>query len=160
MQKIGVLFLCLSLILVFGSVKIVGGEETDTEMVVPMGTIEIGPPAEVEPTRSPVEFPHSRHFANVDCKTCHHDWNGTEVIKSCTSTGCHDVAVSPTKSGQDVPNSDQEIRYYKTGFHKMCIGCHKEKRIQNKKLEMSNKELKEKLIIPGPTSCIGCHPKE
>jgi hypothetical protein len=160
MQKIGVLLLCLSVILVFGSVTIVGGEETDTEMVVPMGTIEIGPPAEVEPTRSPVEFPHSRHFASVDCKTCHHDWKGTEVIKSCTSTGCHDVAVSPTKSGENDSNSDLAIRYYKTGFHKMCIGCHKEIRIQNKKLEMSFKELKEKLTIPGPTSCIGCHPKE
>jgi hypothetical protein len=39
MQKIGVLLLCLSVILVFGNVTIVGGEETDTEMVVPMGTI-------------------------------------------------------------------------------------------------------------------------
>lgn len=160
MQKIGVLFLCLSVILVFGSVRIVGGEETDTEMIVPMGTIEIGPPEEVEPTRSAVEFPHSRHFASVNCKTCHHDWKGPEVIKSCTSADCHDVAVSPTKSGQDAPNSDLPIRYYKTGFHKMCIGCHKEIRIQNKKLEMSFKELKEKLTIPGPTSCIGCHPKE
>ena len=160
MQKIGVLFLCLSVVLIFGSVTIVGGQETDTEMIVPMGTIEIGPPEDVEPTRSPVEFPHSRHFANVYCKTCHHDWSGTEVIKNCTSAGCHDVTVPPTKSDQNVSNPNETIRYYKSAFHQMCIGCHKEIRIQNEKLEMSLKELKEKLIIPGPTSCIKCHPKD
>jgi hypothetical protein len=159
MQKTGVLFLCLSVILIFGSLKIVEGQETDGEMIVPMGIIQIGPPEEVEPTRSPVDFPHSRHFANVVCKTCHHDWNGTEVIKSCTAAGCHDLAVSPIKSGEAASDPGLAIRYYKTGFHKLCLSCHKEKRIENKKLEMSDKELKEKLIVPGPTSCIGCHPK-
>jgi hypothetical protein len=160
MQKIGILFLCLSIVLVFGSMTIVGGQETDDEMIVPMGTIEIGPPEEVEQTRSPVEFPHSQHFASVYCKTCHHDWTGTEVIKSCAAADCHDVAVSPTKSGKNSSNPDLAIRYYKAAYHKMCIGCHKEIKIQNKKLEMSFKGLKEKLTIPGPTSCIECHPKE
>jgi Class III cytochrome C family len=160
MQKTGVLFLGLSMVLVFGSMTITGAQETDAEMIVPMGTIEIGPPSEVEPTRSAVNFPHSRHFASVYCKTCHHDWKGTEIIKNCTTAGCHDVTVSPLRSDKDDSNPDLAIRYYKTGFHKMCIGCHKEIRIQNKKLEMSFKELKEKLTIPGPTSCIGCHPKE
>lgn len=159
MQKIGVLFLCLSVVLIFGSVTIVGGQETENEMIVPMGTIEIAPPDGAEQTRSPVEFPHSRHFANVYCKTCHHDWSGTEVIKNCTTEGCHDLTVSPTKS-QDASDPNLAIRYYKTAFHQMCLGCHKERRIQNMKLEMSFKELKEKLIIPGPTSCIKCHPKE
>jgi hypothetical protein len=160
MQKIGVLFLCLIVVLVFGSIKMVGGQETDTEMIVPMGIIEIGPPEEVEATRSPVDFPHSQHFASVFCITCHHDWKGTEIIKSCTAADCHDVTVSPTKSGQNVSNPDLAILYYKSAYHKMCINCHKEIKVQNKKLEMSNKELKEKLMIPGPTSCIECHPKD
>lgn len=160
MQKIGVLLLCLSMVSVFGAVTIVGGQETDAEMIVPMGTIEIGPPEEVEASRSPVEFPHSRHFVSVDCKTCHHDWRGTEIIKGCTTADCHDVALSPLKSGENNPDPVQEIRYYKTAYHKMCIGCHKEIKIQNKKLEMSFKELKEKLTVPGPTSCIECHPKD
>ena len=160
MQKIGVLFLCLSMVLVFGSITLVGGEETDAEMIVPMGAIEIGAPEEVEPTRSPVEFPHSQHFTSVYCKTCHHDWKGTEIIKSCIAADCHDVAVSPTKSEKSASNPVLAIRYYKTAYHKMCIGCHKEIKIQNKKLEMSYKELKEKLTIPGPTSCIECHPKD
>ena len=160
MQKIGVLFLCLSMVLVSGGITIVGGEETDTEMVVPMGIIELSPPEEVEPIRSPVEFPHSQHFTSVYCKTCHHDWQGPEIIKGCTTAGCHDVTVSPLKSGIDPTNPDLAIKYYKAAYHKMCIGCHKEIRIQNKKLEMSFEELKEKLTIPGPTSCIECHPKE
>jgi hypothetical protein len=138
---------------------IVGGEETDAEMIVPMGIIEIGPPPEVEPTRSPVDFPHSQHFASVNCKTCHHSWKGTEIIQSCTTAECHDATVSPTKSGEKVSNPDLAIRYYKSAYHQLCIGCHKEIKVQNKKLEMSLKELKEKLTVPGPTSCIECHPK-
>ncbi len=160
MQKIGFLYLCLSMVFVVGSITIVVGQETEDEMIVPMGDIVIGPPESVEPKRSLVDFPHSRHFASVDCRTCHHTWQGTEIIKNCTTSGCHDVAVSPTISEKGSVNPDLAIRYYKTGYHQMCIGCHKEIRIQNKQLEASFKELKETLTIPGPTGCILCHPKE
>ena len=160
MQKIGILCLCLSMVLVFGSITLVVGQETEDEMVVPMGNIVIEAPDSVEPKRSPVDFPHSTHFASVDCRTCHHKWQGTEIIKGCATTDCHDVTVSPTKSGEDASNPDIAIRYYKTGYHQMCIGCHKEIKILNKQLETSFEELKETLTIPGPTSCIQCHPKE
>jgi hypothetical protein len=160
MRKIGILYLFLSMVLVFGSITIVVGQEDEAEMVVPMGIIEIGPPDSVEPARTPVDFPHSTHFASVDCRTCHHKWQGTEIIKGCATTDCHDVTVSPTKSGKGGSNPDLAIRYYKTGYHQMCIGCHKEIKTQNKQLEASFKELKETLTIPGPTSCIQCHPKE
>ena len=160
MRKIGILYLFLSMVLVFGSITIVVGQEAETEMVVPMGIIVIEPPESVDPKRSPVDFPHSTHFASVDCRTCHHKWQGTEIIKGCATTDCHDVTVSPTKSGKDRSNPDQSIRYYKTGYHQMCIGCHKEIKIQNIQLETSFKELKEKLPPSGPTGCIQCHPKE
>ena len=160
MQKIGLLCLCLSMVLVFGSITMVVGQDTEDEMVVPMGIIEIGPPESVEPKRSPVDFPHSTHFASVDCRTCHHKWQGSEIIKGCATTDCHDVTVSPTKSGKGGSNPDLAIRYYKTGYHQMCIGCHKEIKTQNKQLEASFKELKEKLPPSGPTGCIQCHPKE
>ena len=160
MQKIGFLFLCLSMVFVFGSITNVGGQETEEEMIVPMGDIVIGPPESVEPKRSAVDFPHSRHFAAVDCRTCHHTWQGTEIIKSCTTSGCHDVAVSPTKSEPGSVNPDLAIRYYKTGYHQLCIGCHKEIKVQNKQLEASFKQLKDTLTVPGPTGCIQCHPKE
>jgi hypothetical protein len=160
MQKIDFLFLCLSVVFVLGSITIVGGQETEEEMIVPMGIIVIGPPDSVEPKRSPVDFPHSTHFASVNCQTCHHTWQGTEKIKSCTTTDCHDVAVSPTKSEKASANPDLAIRYYKAGYHQLCIGCHKEIKIQNKQLETSLKALNEPLPVPGPTSCIQCHPKE
>jgi Class III cytochrome C family len=160
MRKIGFLYLLLSMGLVFGSITIVVGQETETEMVVPMAIIEIVPPDSVEPVRTPVEFPHSRHFASVDCRTCHHKWNGTDIIAGCTTTDCHDVTVSPTKSGNNKLNPDLMIKYYKTAYHKKCIGCHKEIKAQNKQLEASFKELKDKLPPSGPTSCIQCHPKE
>ena len=160
MQKKGLLCLCLSMVLVLGSIALVVGQETEDEMLVPMGVIVIEAPESVEAKRSPVDFPHSTHFASVDCRTCHHTWQGTEIIKGCATTDCHDVTVSPTKSGKGGSNPDLAIRYYKTGYHQMCIGCHKEIKIQNIQLETSYKELKETLTIPGPTSCIQCHPKE
>ena len=160
MQKIGLLCLCLSMILIFGSITMVVGQETEDEMVVPMGTIVLEPPESVEPKRSAVEFPHSVHFASVDCGTCHHKWQGTDVIKGCGTTECHDVTVSPTISGEGRSDPELAIRYYKTGYHQMCIGCHKEIKIQNIELETSFQEVQETLTIPGPTSCIQCHPKE
>ena len=160
MQRIGLLCVCLSVVLVFGSMTMVVGQETEDEMVVPMGSIVLEPPESVEPKRSPVDFPHSAHFASVDCRTCHHTWQGTEIIKGCQTADCHDVTVSPTKSGEGRTNPDQAIRYYKAGYHQMCIGCHKEIKAQNIQMEKSHKELQETLTVPGPTSCIECHPKE
>ncbi|MGD8883230.1 MAG: hypothetical protein PVI82_15140, partial [Desulfobacterales bacterium] len=61
MQKIGLLCLCFSMVLVFGSIAMVGGQETEDEMVVPMGIIVLEPPESVESKRSSVEFPHSTH---------------------------------------------------------------------------------------------------
>ena len=52
------------------------------------------------------------------------------------------------------------ILYYKTAFHQMCIGCHKEMRIINTELEMSYRRLDRELPRTGPTGCIQCHPKE
>jgi hypothetical protein len=42
----------------------------------------------------------------------------------------------------------------------MCIGCHKEIKAQNKRLEMSGRVLKDRLPNPGPSSCKGCHIEE
>lgn len=160
MRKLDIFCLLLSVVLVLGSITMVVGQEAETEMIVPMGIIELEPPDSVEPVRASVEFPHSKHFASVDCRTCHHKWKGNEVITGCKNTGCHDVAVSPTKTEKNRPNPDSLIKYYKMAYHKMCIGCHKEIKAQNKQLEASFKELKEKLPPFGPTGCVECHPKE
>ena len=77
MQKIGFSLLGIIIILVMWSAASVSGQ-SDDEMCVPMGTIVLEPPLSVEPKRSAVEFPHSTHFI-LDCKSCHHEWNGDEV---------------------------------------------------------------------------------
>jgi hypothetical protein len=159
MQKLGILVLGVILALVLGSTVIVSGE-SDEEMCIPMGDITLEPPESVEAKRSAVEFPHSRHLVAVDCKTCHHKWIGDEQIQTCTASGCHDLDVSPTKSEKSKIEKEQAIKYFKSAFHQMCIGCHKEMKIQNKKLEMSYKELDKELPNTGPTGCVQCHPKE
>ncbi|MGD8523165.1 MAG: cytochrome c3 family protein [Desulfobacterales bacterium] len=158
MQKRGLLLLGIIVILVTLGATFVSGE-SDDEMCVPMGTIVLEPPESVEPKRSAVEFPHSTHFG-LDCKTCHHKWQGKEVIQTCSASGCHDVTESLIKAGSGAVNRDQAILYYKTAFHDMCIGCHREMKRLNKEMEMSYKRLNKELPRTGPTGCVQCHPKE
>lgn len=158
MQKTAISILCLIMMLALGNGAIVSGQ-SDDDMRVPMGTITIEPPESVEPKRTPVDFPHSLHFTN-DCRTCHHKWTGTEQIQSCQTSGCHDVAASPIRSGKKESDEDLTMRYYKTAYHRMCISCHREMKRINKELEMSYKKLDKELPRTGPTGCIQCHPKE
>ena len=160
MKKVGIAVCCVMMALILGGITVVSGQGSDEEMCIPMGIIELGPPESVEPVRSAVEFPHSGHFSFVECRTCHHKWAGDEQIKTCMSSGCHDVAVSPAKSEKGQVDEDQMMRYYKTAYHQMCIGCHKEMKLKNKELEMSYKKLNKELPNTGPTGCIQCHPKE
>jgi hypothetical protein len=158
MHRLHILVLGIIAVLVIGSAAIVFGE-SEEEMVVPMGTIILGPPESVEARRSNVEFPHAIHFG-FDCKTCHHKWEGPELIQGCMTSGCHDVAVSPVKAGKGSVPKAESIKYYKAAYHQMCIGCHKEIKRQNKALEMSLKKLPSELPASGPTGCWECHPKE
>lgn len=145
-------------VLVIGSGAMVFGE-SEEEMIVPMGIITLGPPESVEAKRSDVEFPHATHF-EFECRTCHHKWEGQEIIQGCTTSGCHDVEVSPIKAGQRNVPKEESILYYKSAYHQMCIGCHKEMKQANKLLELSLKKLPSELPATGPTGCIHCHPTE
>jgi hypothetical protein len=120
-----------------------------------MGTITLEAPDGVEAQRAEVEFPHSTHF-DINCKTCHHTWDGEAAVLSCATAGCHDITQVP-KGGFA---SGEGVRYYKSAFHDACIGCHKEIKLRNKQLEKSMTTLKGVLQRTGPTSCNGCHPKE
>jgi len=57
-------------------------------------------------------------------------------------------------------SQDQAIKYYKTAFHQMCIGCHKDMKKKNEELEFSYRKMEKELPKTGPTSCIQCHPKD
>ena len=160
MKKTEMVMLSLLLIVVFGSTAKVVGENTNKEvMCIPMGNILLEPPDGVKAKKLPVDFPHSGHFG-FDCKTCHHQWKGEAQIKNCTTTGCHDLKKSPTRFGKGKSERALELKYYKTAYHTLCIGCHKEMKIKNKQLEKSQVTLKTKLPATGPTGCIKCHPRQ
>jgi hypothetical protein len=159
MQKVGIFILCIVLVTIFGSVLVVSGEEDVEDMVVPMGIIVLSAPDGVEQKRAAVDFPHSRHFG-FECQTCHHTWEGTTQIKGCMTAGCHDVTEAATKAKEGTPTRAEEIRYFKKAYHESCIGCHKVMKLKNRKIEMSGKKIDGPLPNPGPSTCIGCHPKE
>ena len=158
MKKLIIGGLCLLLALVFGNAMIVSGQ-SDDQMCIPMGTITLQAPESVEATRPAVQFPHPAHFS-YNCQTCHHQWEMDAPIVSCTTSGCHDGTVAPTRSKKGVVDEEAAVAYYKTAFHKRCIGCHREMKIERKKLEMSGRTLNEKVPETGPTTCRGCHQPE
>jgi len=158
MHRLRFLVLGIIAVLVIGSAAIVFGESED-DMIVPMGIITLSAPGSVELKRSEVEFPHATHL-EFECRICHHKWEGPEIIQGCTTSGCHDVEVSPIRSGQKNVPKEVSILYYKSAYHQMCIGCHKEMKRANKVLEMSLKKLPGELPATGPTGCFQCHPKE
>ena len=160
MYKISLGVLGLVLAVIFGNAMVVSGSNDAEDMCIAMGTITLEPLEGVEAKRTPVDFHHPTHFG-FTCQSCHHKWEVTDdPIVGCTTSGCHDVAEAPKPSETGATDKELAARYYKTAYHNMCIGCHKEMQIQNKALEMSGRILKENLPNAGPTGCIGCHPKE
>ncbi len=160
MYRISLGVFCLVLAIILGNAMVVTGSGDAEEMCIPMGTIVLEPLPSVEAKRTPVDFHHPTHF-DFSCQTCHHKWTELDKpIVGCTTIDCHDVAEAPKPSKTGAVDKELAKRYYKTAFHTLCIGCHKEMKAQNKALEMSGRVLKENLPKAGPTGCVGCHPKE
>jgi hypothetical protein len=159
MFRLSIGIFCLILALIFGNAMADSGESETEDMSVPMGIIPLEPPDSVEDPRPAVEFPHSVHF-DFSCQTCHHKWDKVTPIESCGTTGCHDITRAPTRAERARSDENLAARYYKTGFHKLCITCHKEMKAQNKKLELSGRVLSENLPNTGPTGCKECHVPE
>ena len=154
MRKSVLLVTVLLMTMIWGTLLV-----ADDEMCVPMGEITLEPLAE-EAKRSAVDFPHAVHF-NYSCAECHHQWDNTSAIQSCTTSGCHDLTEAPKMDdGKPVKDPDMKILYYKKAYHDLCIGCHKEIKKKNKAMEASKASLGEKLPPTGPTGCNQCHPKE
>lgn len=130
----------------------------EEEMCVPLGEITLTSLTK-EAQRAAVEFPHAVHFS-YSCTECHHKWDNQAPIAGCSTAGCHDAVEAPKdKEGRIVKDQLQQIRYFKNAYHQMCIGCHKEIKQENKKVEMTQMAGK-KLAATGPTGCNQCHPKE
>lgn len=98
----------------------------------PTGPVTFKVPDAVTKTKTMAPFTHDNH--KQDCVVCHHTWDGSAEIQSCSSAGCHD------QDGKKGENS------YYGAFHDRkaeasCVGCHKAEK-------------------KGPKSCKDCHPKE
>ena len=93
-----------------------GGEAAEEAPKIPEGKEELSLKAP-KATMAAVKFSHAWHAqeGQIECATCHHA--GSDM-KSCGS--CHKGAA------------------FKTAHHKLCLGCHKEKK-------------------EGPTACAKCH---
>lgn len=159
MRQGKVMMIILAFLTIICAAAVTGSDSALQEaMCVPMGDILLTAPKNVEAKRSPVTFPHSNHFS-FECMTCHHEWSGTDSIQSCTASGCHDLTTMPKKT-EKAGTENSDYKYYKTAFHAMCIGCHKEIKTKNTELERSGIILEDSLQTPGPTGCTGCHPKK
>jgi len=100
--------------------------------------LKLGPPEGMKATKPLVLFSHGAHnSAKVECATCHHTWDGSSDIRSCSASGCHD---QPGKKGKTSFYSAFHSKKSKTS----CLGCHK----INKKAGKSV-----------PVACKSCHPK-
>jgi len=162
MNRVRIVILGLLVLLLLGGTFVVAGqnnENTGNTICIPVGTIIIKAPEGVKMKRAEVAFPHSTHF-NYKCQECHHKWDGTSQIPSCTASKCHDLMKSPAKAANANPDSDLDVRYYKTAYHKGCIGCHKAIKAKNKTLSTSNRTIKKNLQKTGPTGCVKCHPTQ
>jgi len=73
-------------------------------------------------TGKPVTFNHSTH-ASVDCKACHHKWDGAGAVKKCSTAGCHDKFDKKDKS---VNSYYQAIHNKKPQGTQSCLSCHKD----------------------------------
>lgn len=159
MQMRGLVLSILILVGILAIGGIVTGEQEAEEMCIPMGVIWLEPPDSIEDPRASVEFRHSLHFSQT-CGTCHHKWDNESVIQGCMAAGCHDLFESPSKTKEAGTREELAMRYFKNAYHDMCINCHKQIKIENKKLEASYRELEKPLPKSGPVGCHECHPRD
>ena len=199
MDRKRIIILCLAVFLVFGGTAVFLSMDTESiasviettvgdgtqsprtesltstrHLKVPIGNILLKPPEDMSGKRTPVDFPHSRHFSYT-CRTCHHKWLGDAELQTCSSQKCHDQVERPKRPGRKTPEPDYDIAYFKKAYHQQCITCHKAIKQQNKELEelsakpiyllkrligiTGSNTLTGKLTVVGPTSCVKCHPE-
>jgi len=165
MYRIQVGILCLVMVFVFGLALNVAGQDKNEpkaaveDMCVPMGVIELKPDPSVEQKKSSVEFNHAKHLT-FNCRRCHHKWEANTKIANCSTSDCHDLLKAPKRPTKYLVYTEEGIKYYKYAYHQNCIGCHKEIKVQRKRLESVYLAAKKELPKTGPTSCNECHPKE
>ncbi|MGE5255727.1 MAG: cytochrome c3 family protein [Hyphomicrobiales bacterium] len=157
-RNISRVLLAMAVTGLLGGAQAISGAGATEDMCVPMGKIALKSPEGVQAKRSPVEFPHARHF-DISCVTCHHTWGRTEPVVGCMTSGCHDLTEAPKKKAGEPAGEEASINYFKPAYHKLCITCHRDIKAKNLELQKSLKAPSQKLPQTGPTTCTGCHSK-
>ncbi len=94
----------------------------------------------------PVVFSHAKHVTDygLSCNACHHTLEDeeTEVEEPCRD--CHaEEGFVRGKEAEEL-SEDELIEHYLNALHVQCIGCHKQKKIQNHQRKI-------------PLGCTQCH---
>lgn len=128
-------------------------EYSDDTLSIPLGTLTIEPPEEVDAKRGAVEFPHGLHF-QFSCQSCHHDWDGESEVDNCTTSGCHDE--TEPSGTRDIKDPDN-VLYYLAAYHNICVECHRD--LEKERQEAIKKAILKEEDLPksGPVGCNGCH---
>ncbi len=94
----------------------------------------------------PVVFTHAKHVTDygLSCNACHHTLEDeeTEVEEHCND--CHTEAEFVKGKEAEELSEDELIEHYLNALHVQCIGCHKQKKIENRKRKI-------------PVGCTQCH---
>ena len=103
-------------------------------------------------TRPAVAFPHMQHIdAEIECSSCHHRFQGGENIvdeaeleedaEGIKCASCH----KKEPGFRFKPDLDLTKRILQQAYHRMCMGCHRQLKKENKKA--------------GVITCGECHPR-
>lgn len=96
--------------------------------------------AYVKKNRAAVTFPHEVHMNDIECLTCHHEYEDGENVldESTLEEGNPDIRCSACHT------ADADITI-KQAYHRQCMGCHR--------------NLRKAGDATGPELCGECHVK-
>ena len=94
----------------------------------------------------PVKFPHAGHVkgAKLACNACHHTLEPQETVVEEHCSDCHGEPGFLRGQAAGGLGDDELIEHYLNALHAQCIGCHKQKKIEDRKRKI-------------PVGCTQCH---
>jgi hypothetical protein len=90
------------------------------------------------PERPPVRFAHDKHAENIECRTCHHDFDAYYNNLGPMEGLCGDCH-------QPSPTEDNRVGLLQA-YHTACKDCHRGMRARG--------------AASGPLTCGGCHDRQ
>lgn len=94
----------------------------------------------------PVVFSHAKHVTDygLSCNACHHTLENEEMEVEEHCSDCHTEPGFVRGKEAEELSEDELIEHYLNALHVQCIGCHKQKKIENRQRKI-------------PVGCTQCH---